>query len=133
MNEKFMKKIKPEIEDWMRPEYKRSDLGEVVRGKYANTELEFSDLVRLILACIGEDENIQFTHHSLGNQHKPGNWTYEIDNAKKIILRYWLTESLNIEEPISNPTVVTNPNERAELQKLLHEHARMLKARVSES
>ncbi len=26
---------KTEDEDWLRPEYKRSDLGEIVRGKYA--------------------------------------------------------------------------------------------------
>ena len=30
-----MKKAKSELNDWGRPEYKRSDFGEVVRGKYA--------------------------------------------------------------------------------------------------
>ena len=30
-----MKKVKSELNDWPRPEYKRSDLGEIVRGKYA--------------------------------------------------------------------------------------------------
>jgi hypothetical protein len=30
-----MRKAKTEREDWLRPEYKRSDLGEIVRGKYA--------------------------------------------------------------------------------------------------
>jgi len=30
-----MKKAKSELNDWSRAEYKRSDLGEVVRGKYA--------------------------------------------------------------------------------------------------
>lgn len=30
-----MKKVKSELKDWPRPEYKRSDLGEIVRGKYA--------------------------------------------------------------------------------------------------
>src|SRR5262245_46894834 len=34
---RFMKKIKTELDDWGRPEYSRSDLGELVRGKYANT------------------------------------------------------------------------------------------------
>jgi hypothetical protein len=34
--EKSMKKAKSELNDWSRPEYKRSDLGEVVRGKYAS-------------------------------------------------------------------------------------------------
>ena len=31
-----MKKVKPEITDELRPEYSRSDFGEIVRGKYAN-------------------------------------------------------------------------------------------------
>lgn len=30
-----MKKAKSELTDWLRPEYKRSDFGELVRGKYA--------------------------------------------------------------------------------------------------
>jgi hypothetical protein len=34
--EESMKKAKSELNDWARPEYKRSDLGEVVRGKYAS-------------------------------------------------------------------------------------------------
>lgn len=33
---KSMKKVKSEITDELRPEYKRSDFGEFVRGKYAN-------------------------------------------------------------------------------------------------
>lgn len=31
-----MKKAKTELNDWSRPEYKRSDFGEIVRGKYAS-------------------------------------------------------------------------------------------------
>ena len=31
-----MKKVKSEITDELRPEYKRSDFGEIVRGKYAS-------------------------------------------------------------------------------------------------
>ena len=31
-----MKKSKSELRDWLRPEYKRSDFGEFVRGKYAD-------------------------------------------------------------------------------------------------
>ncbi len=31
-----MKKDKSELTDWLRPEYKRSDFGELVRGKYAS-------------------------------------------------------------------------------------------------
>ena len=30
-----MKKAKPEKNDWLRSEYKREDLGPIVRGKYA--------------------------------------------------------------------------------------------------
>ena len=30
-----MKKAKSEANDWLQPEYKRSDLGPIVRGKYA--------------------------------------------------------------------------------------------------
>jgi len=29
-------KSESEIDDWGRPEYQRSDLGEIVRGKYVN-------------------------------------------------------------------------------------------------
>lgn len=31
-----MKKGKSELHDWLRPEYKRSDFGKLVRGKYAD-------------------------------------------------------------------------------------------------
>jgi len=31
-----MKKAKSELNDWSRPEYKRSDFGVLVRGKYAS-------------------------------------------------------------------------------------------------
>ena len=31
-----MKKVKSKMADELRPEYKRSDFGEIVRGKYAN-------------------------------------------------------------------------------------------------
>jgi hypothetical protein len=31
-----MKKVKSEMTDELRPEYKRSDFGEITRGKYAN-------------------------------------------------------------------------------------------------
>jgi hypothetical protein len=34
-NEKFMKKSKSELNDWMRPSYKRSDFKKIERGKYA--------------------------------------------------------------------------------------------------
>ena len=40
-----MKKVKSETNDWLRPEYKRSDLGSMVRGKYANRIAEESNVV----------------------------------------------------------------------------------------
>jgi hypothetical protein len=37
-----MKRAKSELNDWSRPEYKRADLGELVRGKYAKRMRELS-------------------------------------------------------------------------------------------
>lgn len=31
-----MKRVKSELNDWLRPEYKRSDFGELVRSKYVS-------------------------------------------------------------------------------------------------
>jgi hypothetical protein len=62
-----------------------------VRGKYATTQVDFAELTALLLSVIGEDEGIKFTHHSIGNymaDHGPDEWTYEIDNANQITLRY---------------------------------------------
>ena len=42
-----MKKAKSEMADELRPEYKRSDFGEIVRGKYANHIKEDSNVVLL--------------------------------------------------------------------------------------
>ena len=128
-----MKKIKTEIDDWGRSEYERSDLGDLVRGKYANTQLEFSQLVHLLLVCIGEDEGIRFQHHSVSTymaQHRAGDWTYEIDNSNQIALRYWLREQANVEELISNPPVIRKPEERAELHDILLKHVRSMKEKV---
>ena len=43
----FMKKAKSESNDWGRPEYKRSDLGELARGKYTKRLGESSNVVIL--------------------------------------------------------------------------------------
>lgn len=40
-----MKKVKSESSDWMRPEYKRSDLGTIARGKYARRMANESNVV----------------------------------------------------------------------------------------
>ena len=43
-----MKKTKKsELDDWGRPEYKRADLGELVRGKYAKRIRESTNVVVL--------------------------------------------------------------------------------------
>jgi hypothetical protein len=42
-----MKKAKSEGDDWLRPEYRRSDLGEIVRGKYARRLGESTNVVVL--------------------------------------------------------------------------------------
>ena len=40
-----MKKINSEADDWIRPEYKRGDLGPIVRGKYARRMAAESNVV----------------------------------------------------------------------------------------
>ena len=128
-----MKNVRHDFPDSLRPEYKRSDFGDMVEGKYAYTQLEFAGLVRLLVTCVGEDEGVDLVHHSIGNQqagHKRGDWTYEIDNANQITLRYWLDEFRGIEEAITNPPCVTTPQERSDLQKLIRHHVRTLKAKV---
>jgi hypothetical protein len=42
-----MKKAKSEDNDWLRPEYRRPDLGEIVRGKYARRLSESTNIVVL--------------------------------------------------------------------------------------
>jgi hypothetical protein len=42
-----MKKAKSEGSDWVRPEYRRSDLGVIVRGKYDRRDGESSNVVVL--------------------------------------------------------------------------------------
>lgn len=128
-----MKNIKADSEDSLRPEYKRSDFGELVRGKYATTQVDFQELTEALLVCIGEDEGVNFTHHSTGNRlaNKSGDWTYEIDNANQITLRYWLSEFGSVEEALANPPTVTTPTERAELQDALLKGVSELKTKLA--
>lgn len=42
-----MKKAKSEADDWLRAEYKRSDLGPIVRGKYVRRMASESNVVVL--------------------------------------------------------------------------------------
>lgn len=129
-----MKNIEADPEDTLGPEYKRSDFGEIIRGKYATTQVGFHQLTEALLACIGEDECVRFIHHSTRNRlagQKPGDWTYEIDNANQITLRYWLSEFGSIEEAISNPNCVTEPKERTELLDALVKGVTGLKTKVA--
>ena len=94
-----MKNIKSELDDSLRPEYRRSDFDELVRGKFGVSQVEFAELAALLLSCIGEDEGMKFIHDSIRNRladHSFGEWTYEIDNANQITLRYWLNAQSNI-------------------------------------
>ena len=129
-----MKNIKHDTGDSLRPEYQRSDFGEMVRGKYATAQVDFAELVRLLLACIGEDEGVTFKLHSSGKlaaNRQPGEWTYEVDEAGQVTLRYWLTEDESFEELIDKTPHVTDSHGRSQLQNLLVNRGRVLKARVN--
>jgi hypothetical protein len=129
-----MKNIRHDVDD-LRPEYKRSDFGQMVTGKYALSKIELAEYVRLLIACIGEEEGVAFTVHSQDDHirgRKPGDWTYEIDHANQIHLQYWVSEFRSIEEVISNPPAcVTTPEERTDLQNLLTAQVKALKAKVA--
>src|SRR5437588_836174 len=103
----------------LRPEYKRSDFGELVRGKYAATQVEFTELVSLLMSCIGEDEDVKFIYHSKGDtlaRGRSGDWTYEFDNANQITLRYWLDSFRSLEVDTTNPPCITSHEEYGKLQ-----------------
>ena len=88
----------------------------------------------MLLTCIGEDEGLKFIHHSIGNylaQHRPGDWSYEIDNANQITLRYWLNEFESIEEPIKNPPAVANTVDRTDLHEALLKGVMELRAKIA--
>ena len=130
-----MKNIKRDLDDSLRPEYRRSDFGEMVRGKHATTQVEFTELVRLLIACIGEDESLTISYHSTGNQvttRKRGDWTYEFDPACQVTLRFWLNDFENLDEAAAIPPRVIASRERLDLKDLLLQHVRNLKARVNE-
>lgn len=42
-----MKKVKSELNDWSRPEYQRSNFGEMVRGKYVKRIQESTNVIVL--------------------------------------------------------------------------------------
>lgn len=129
-----MKNLRQDLDDSLRPEYRRSDFGEMVQGKFAYTRLEFGELVSLLLTCIGEDESLKFIRHSPSAylaEHKSGDWSYELDNANQITLRYWIDDHRHIAESISNPTCITTPQERTDLHEVILTHVRSLKNKVA--
>ena len=129
-----MRKITSETDDWLRSEYRREDLGDFVQGKYPISEVEFAQLVALLMAMIGEDNDIQIEPLSKSNhlaRRTEGDWTYELDHANQISLHYWQSEFTSIVEHISNPPCVTTDLERQQLQRMLSHHVRALKAKVS--
>jgi hypothetical protein len=129
-----MKNIRQEFDDSLRREYKRSDFDDLVRGKHGVTEVEFADLTGLLLSCIGEEEDITFSISSIGDylaSHTAGEWTYEIDNANQITLRYWLSASNNVSEILSNPPCVMTSQDKAQLQDALVSGVARLRLKAS--
>lgn len=127
-----MKNIRQELDDSLRPEYKRSDFGEMIQGKHAATPIEFAELVRILLACIGEDEDLKFINQpaSQGSALHSHDFTYSIEDANQITLRYYLNDQEFIEERIATQCCITTPEERARLQDQLLRHVHTLKARA---
>ena len=130
-----MKNIEVESEtDELRPEYKKSDFGEFVRG--AVTQVEFAERVAILMACIGEDEGITFRHRSEGNyrdQPEAGEWTYEIGHSdNQITLCHWLGGWKNLSEPLSNPTCIFTAEDNNTLINALTLAVRSLKAKVAD-
>jgi hypothetical protein len=125
--------VEPEIDE-LRPEYRRSDFGEFVRG--AVTQVEFADRVALLMACIGEDEEITFRSRSEGNykdQPDVGDWTYEIGHSdNQVTLRHWLGGWDNISEQLSNPPCIFTAEDNNNLIDALTAGVRALKAKVAD-
>lgn len=129
-----MKNLRPDFNDSLRPEYRRSDFGKMVRGGYAPTQVEFAELVSLLMACIGEDEGVTLTKQSINNSPgSQGDWTYEINEGNQITLRYWNTEFGSLQESITYPTSISTYQQMSDLKTLIQEHFRslQLKARAS--
>jgi hypothetical protein len=131
-----MKNLKADFNDSLRPEYRRSDFGEMIRGKYATTQVEFGELTHLLMACIGEDEGFTFTRNPIDNylaNHERGDWTYEIDNANQLTLRYWVSKSASIDEAVTNPRCISTNQDISDFKNLIQERVRVLKTRAQAS
>jgi hypothetical protein len=125
--------VEPEIDE-LRSEYKRSDFGKFVGG--AVTQVEFAELVSLLLACIGQDEGIAFQIQSEGNSFQlptAGDWTYEMGHSdSQITLRHWLGAWNNISEQISNPPCIVTAEDNNNLIDALTTGVRALKDKVAD-
>lgn len=124
--------VESEIDE-LRPEYKRSDFAKFDRG--AVTQVEFSERVSILLACIGEEENLNFvlqTFGSVGAEHQRGDWTYEIDNGNQVTLRYWLNSLGNIEINVTNPPCIFTAEDNNTLIDALTSGVSSLKAKVAD-
>ena len=129
-----MKNIDLELDDSLRREYHRSDFGELIRGKFGMTQVDLVDLTSILLACIGENEGIEFKFNNAVPGHwRHGDWTFSFDDKNEITLSYWIWEFESIEEKISNPPCISTAIERSELHSRLLEGVKALKERVSES
>jgi hypothetical protein len=127
-----MKNIRQDLDDSLRPEYRRSDFGEMIQGKHAATPIEFAELVRILLACIGEDEDLKFINQPENQRFaQPSNYfTYTVEDANQITLRYYINDQECIEERIATQCCITTPEERAKFQDQLLHHVRALKSRA---
>jgi len=74
-----MKKAKSQLNDWGRAAYKRSDLGELVRGKYSKRVSKSSNIVLLepeVADAFPNDEAVKRALRSLiSTKPKPGKLT----------------------------------------------------------
>ena len=125
-----MKNFKHDLDDSLRPEYRRSDFGEMIQGKHATAPIDFGELIRILLACIGEDEGLKFVNANQRSAHHAHDFTYTIDRTNQITLRYWVNDRECIDERIAAHRSITTPEERAKLQDQLQHHVHTLKTKA---
>jgi hypothetical protein len=70
-----MKKAKTELSDWARPEYKRSDFGKIVRGKYVNRIRKSTNVIVLdprVAKVFPNDDAVNDALRELIGASRPG-------------------------------------------------------------
>lgn len=125
-----MKNFKEDWTDTLRPEYKRSDFGEFTIGKYANIPVDFAEMARLLLVCLGEDEGLHFHNAANLTVPKPGDWTYSFDVPNQMRLSYWIDTHTRIDETVTGPLKVSSPKESANLRDLIHDRFNVIKESI---